>query len=254
MHRVHAYACSGHTPGLLPARHAAAVAVANLAHDRARAGGQPGERVEPAARQAPAAVGDRMTVRVLGRVLHVAVDRVEHALAHVMLEHLGVLVHLGPVEPEHLHEERLEDPVTAHHAQRFAFAFGRELRRAAVAERNEVLARQPREHVGHAGRGHFERASEFGDGRRTLVPERVDRLQVILAGSRQRGRGLHSVGLRWGRVGCYLRLTPVFTQANSRRARPGAPARARFPRCGVFHRSTNLPRPAPPSRRTAWPR
>ena len=48
---------------------------------------------------------DRVAVRVLGRVPHEAVDRVQHAIADVVFELLGVVVHVAPVQFQHAHEE-----------------------------------------------------------------------------------------------------------------------------------------------------
>ena len=63
-----------------------------------------------------------MPVRVLGRSLEVAVKRLEQPIADVVLELLGILVHIGQVEPEHANEKCFQDPVTPHDAQRLAAA------------------------------------------------------------------------------------------------------------------------------------
>src|SRR5437667_377918 len=84
---------------------------------RPKAGSWPGPGAwqQGALRNVAVAVGNRMAVRVLVRMPDEPIDRVEHARADVMLEHLGVCVHLGPVEPEHPHQERLEDAVAPNH-------------------------------------------------------------------------------------------------------------------------------------------
>src|SRR4029450_12596404 len=73
-------------------------------------------------------VGDRMAVRILRRVAHEAVDRAEHAVADVMLEHFRVLVDLRPIELQHSHEERLEDSMPADEVDRELSTLRREPR------------------------------------------------------------------------------------------------------------------------------
>ena len=65
-------------------------------------------------------VGNEVTVRVLAGMTDQPVDRRQHPVADVMLEHLGIRVDLRPVETQHLDQERLEDPVPAHHRDRLA--------------------------------------------------------------------------------------------------------------------------------------
>jgi hypothetical protein len=47
-----------------------------------------------------------------------AVDAVQHAVRHGVLEHLGFVVHLVPAVAEFVDQERLQQPVPAHHGQR----------------------------------------------------------------------------------------------------------------------------------------
>ena len=115
------------------------------------------------------------------------VHRVEHPVAHVMLEYFGVLVHLAPVEPQHAHEERLEDPVAPHHAQRLALALGGEPGGAAMVERHQPLVRETREHVGDARRRHAEVARQRRDRDRRVAHELEQCLEVVLARAGQRG-------------------------------------------------------------------
>lgn len=57
-------------------------------------------------------------MRVLARVPHEPIQRLEHPVADVVLEFLGVLVHLAPVELEHTDEEGLEQAMTPEHLRR----------------------------------------------------------------------------------------------------------------------------------------
>jgi hypothetical protein len=63
-----------------------------------------------------------VAVRVLGGVSHAALDGVDHALAHVVLQLLRLLVHLAPVQLEHAREERLQQPVPPEHERGGALA------------------------------------------------------------------------------------------------------------------------------------
>ena len=115
-HLAHPHRGAGHQPGLLPSRHAPPVGVADLAHRGARARRQRRERHQRALRAgARARSGIGWPWGSSLRVADQPVDRLEHAVADVVLEHLGVLVHLRPIEAQHPHQEGLEDAMAAHH-------------------------------------------------------------------------------------------------------------------------------------------
>jgi len=61
-------------------------------------------------------------VRVAGGMTELGVNTVEHAIGHRVLEHLGLVVHLVPAVAQLANEERLHQPVPAHHRQRGAAA------------------------------------------------------------------------------------------------------------------------------------
>src|SRR2546422_8606601 len=99
-HLAHAHLGAGDQADLLPPRHAAPVGILDLPHRGASAALERRERAKRAASHPAARVGNGMTVRILMRVTHQPVDRREHPLADVVLQHLGVLMRLRPVEPE----------------------------------------------------------------------------------------------------------------------------------------------------------
>ena len=59
-------------------------------------------------------------MRVPGRVTELGVYPVEHPVGDRVLEHFGLVVHLIPAVAELAHQERLHQPVSAHHRQRRA--------------------------------------------------------------------------------------------------------------------------------------
>jgi hypothetical protein len=175
-------------------RHARPVGVAQLAHHGARAALELRERQQRARAHAPVAVRNRVTVRVLVRVADQPVDRVQDPAADRVLEHLGVGVHLGPVEPQHAHQEGLEDAVAPHHLERAQAPGGGESRARTRRVRHEPGRCELAEHVRHRRRGEREPLRE---SRRRHGPalgrERVERLQVVLLRARELGRRLPAV-------------------------------------------------------------
>ena len=69
-------------------------------------------------RHPPVGGGDRVAVRIAGGIAELGVDAVEHPVGHRVLEHLGLVVHLVPAVAELVDQERLHQPVAAHHRQR----------------------------------------------------------------------------------------------------------------------------------------
>ena len=59
----------------------------------------------------------RIPVRVGARVVEEGVDPVEHTVGDGVLELLGILVYLGPVHAEHLHEKGLDQAVPPQRGQ-----------------------------------------------------------------------------------------------------------------------------------------
>src|SRR5262252_4156597 len=80
-----------------------------------------------------------MPVRILVGMSGEPVHGLEHAIAHVVLEDLGVVVHLGPVEAEHLDQEGLEDAMAPHHFERAAPARGGCATRRSAARRPSMF-------------------------------------------------------------------------------------------------------------------
>ena len=65
-----------------------------------------------------ALVGNRIAVRVgCGPAEHL-VDPFDEPIGHGVLEVLGLVVHLRPAHPHHLHEEQLDQPMAPHHQRR----------------------------------------------------------------------------------------------------------------------------------------
>ena len=196
-------------------------------HDRARARGRPVRNGSSQRRGSrPLAVGNRMTVRVLGRVLHVAV-RSRRARARSRGARAPSCT--GPVEPEHLHETS-QDPVAPHHAQRPRAR----PRRSAAPSRGGRARRGARRdsrarHVGHAGRGRT--SSARGESSVTVAPRFCPSVwiafQVILARSGSAGWRASRVRPPGG-VGSVLIYDNFgLSSNNSSPALP--PARAPFP-------------------------
>jgi hypothetical protein len=133
-----------------------------------------------------------MAVRILVRPADQAIDRLEHAIADVVLENLGVGVDLGPVEAEHPHQEGFEHAVAPHHGDRGATALGGEARSAARLHRDQPLLGEAREHVGDGRRRHTEPAREVRGGDASGGgAQLVQRLEVVLPRARER-RGVGS--------------------------------------------------------------
>ena len=102
-----------------------------------------------------------------------------------MLEPLGLVVDLGPVEPEGLDEEDLDQPVPPDDVERECSAF-RCQRDAPVALRlGEPGLAELADHRGDGALGDTERRGDAGDGRfacRRLRLNQLDRFDIVLDG------------------------------------------------------------------------
>jgi hypothetical protein len=67
---------------------------------------------------APVGGRDGVAVRVASGVAQLGVDPVEHGVRDRVLEDFGLVVHLVPAVPELVDQERLHEPMPAHHRQR----------------------------------------------------------------------------------------------------------------------------------------
>ena len=125
---------------------------------------------------------DRVAVRVVGRVAERGVDALLEPLGQHVLQQLGLGVHLVPRHAEHLVEERLQQPVAPHDAQRGPLARLGEPQLATARAVDELALLQPLDHGRHRGRRDAQLGREQpGGDRLTAVGDVVDRLEVVLA-------------------------------------------------------------------------
>ena len=149
------------------------------------AGRRVAELVEP---------GDRVAVGRLGRVVEHLEQAALDLLAHDVLPAAGLVVHVGPVEPDHVGEQTLGEAVLAHHVHRAGAALGGELEVAVAFDDDEAVALHAADGLRHGRTGV---AEALGDARAqrhdALLFEVEDRAQVHLGGVDEIGHW----GLRW---------------------------------------------------------
>ena len=73
------------------------------------------ERLERSMGEVPVCVRDGITMRVEGRPSEHVVHAFDQAIGHHMLHLLGIVVDLVPAHAHHLHQEQLDEAVTAQH-------------------------------------------------------------------------------------------------------------------------------------------
>ena len=125
---------------------------------------------------------DRVAVRIARRMAERRVDARLERLGEVVLEPLGLGMHLVPREPERLHQVELEQAVVADDLERRL--------RARVGQRDAVVrlvaheshAREALDHRGRRGGGHAEALGERARSHAAGAIQHPDRLQVILDG------------------------------------------------------------------------
>ena len=107
-----------------------------------------------------------------------------------VLQQLGFGVHLVPRHAEHLVEERLQQPVAPHDAQRGQLARLGEPQLAPARAVDELAVLESLDHGGDRGRrdAQLGRQKPGGD-RLTPVGDVVDRLEVVLARAGQANHG-----------------------------------------------------------------
>ena len=133
---------------------------------------------------------DRVAVRVVRRVAERGVDALLEPLGQHVLQQLGLGVHLVPRHAEHLVEERLQQPVAPHDAQRGLLARLGEPQLATARAVDELALLEALDHGGDRGRRDAQLGREQpGGDRLTAVGDVVDRLEVVLARARQADHG-----------------------------------------------------------------
>ena len=126
--------------------------------------------------------GDGVAVRIVRGVPERGVDALLEPLGEHVLQQLGFGVHLVPRHAEHLVEERLQQPVAAHDAQRGLLARRGEPQLAPARAVDELALLQPLDHGGDRGRRDAQLGRQQPGGHRlTPVGDVVDRLEVVLA-------------------------------------------------------------------------
>ena len=180
---------AGHQPDLassasMPLR----IRVADLAHRRPLARRPAGERRADRARgMRPCASGIGWPCGSSLGMAGQPVDRRQHPVADVVLEHLGILVDLGPVEPQHLDQERSRGSGAGAPSRSPPATLGGQPRAGARRVRDQPLRGRAAEHVGDRRRRDREPRGELEVD--TLVAagrERVERLEVVLPRARER--------------------------------------------------------------------
>ena len=125
---------------------------------------------------------DRIAVGIARGMAERGVDARLEGLGEVVLEALGLGVHLVPREPERLHEVQLEQPVVADDLERGL--------RPGVGERHAVVAlvahesdaRQALDHRRGRGGGDTQALGERARAHVAVAIEHPDRLEVVLNG------------------------------------------------------------------------
>ena len=127
-------------------------------------------------------------------------SRVDEHVGDGVLQLLGLAVHLVPGVAELPHEERLDQPVPAHHLQRQAAAALRQLDHPVALVGDQPLGREAADVLRHRGRGHAEPDRERLRGDRLGRPlgGRPDALQIVL-GDRADVRDPHAGHCTGGR-------------------------------------------------------
>ena len=123
---------------------------------------------------------DGIAVRIARRVAERGVDARLERLREVMLEPLGLGVHLVPGEPERLHQVELEQAVVADDLERrLRPGLGQ---RDAVVGRvgHQAHAREPLDHRGRGGGRDAKPLRQRARRHRSAAIQHPDRLQVIL--------------------------------------------------------------------------
>ena len=135
-------------------------------------------------------IGDGVAVGVGGGASEVGIDLVEEFVADGVLEALGFIVDLGPIEREDADEEGLDQAVAADDAEGNGSAFGRELDSGVTLVADEFVGREPLDHggdgAGSDGEGVGDIACRGLVGRGAGLKEE-DGLEVVLDGDGGRG-------------------------------------------------------------------
>ena len=165
-----------------------------LVRDTSETGDRAGfERVEAAAsiRGDPeVASGNRIAVRVDGRIAELPGDQLLELLRKCVFEHLGLRMHLVPGHAEVLHEERLEQPVMTDHLECDATTLVGESCAAIALVLDEAEARQLPQHPRNRAWADREERREVVRRRGAVLRlECVDGLRVVLDSDGQ-GRSL----------------------------------------------------------------
>ena len=136
---------------------------------------------------------DRVAVRVAGRMAERSVDARLERLREVVLEALGLGVHLVPGQPEGLHQVELEQAVVADHLERGLCPGLRERDAVVRLVPHEPDAREPLDHRRRRRGGHAEPLRERARADAARAIEHPDRLQVVLNGL---GHDQHEIDIR----------------------------------------------------------
>ena len=123
---------SGNSPSSAEVAQERRIRVGDAQDDGLVAAHQLGERARRVGHELELGGRDRIAVRIALGEAERRVDARLDLLGEVVLEAIGLGVHLVPAEPERLHQVELEQPVVADDLERDALARGRQ-RRAVVA-------------------------------------------------------------------------------------------------------------------------
>ena len=88
-------------------------------------------------------------MRVVGWVPENLVDALFEWPPHHVLEHLGMFVHLVPLESEDLVQEQFDEPMASRYPDRDRFAVCRQLHLAARTSNNQITFLETFEHRRH---------------------------------------------------------------------------------------------------------
>ena len=127
--------------------------------------------------------GDRVAVRRDGRVVEQLHELALHRLAHHVLPAAGLGVHELPLEPDHVDEQPLGQPVLAHHRHRAAAAGVGQLEVPVAGHHHQPVALHPGHGLAHRRPALAEALGDPGAQRDdALLLELVDRPEVHLGG------------------------------------------------------------------------
>src|SRR5665647_2187314 len=138
---------------------------------------------------------DRVAVRRVPRVVELLDQPLLHPVAHHVLPAARLLMHVRPLQADHVREQPLGEAVLAHHPGGLEVPIRSQLEVPVTADHHEAVALHPGDRLRHRRTGVAETLRDPRTQRDdALLGQLVDRPQVHLGGVDQVG---HAWSLRW---------------------------------------------------------